>query len=311
MIDRRALLGGLAALAAMGRAQAAGRRPGRDLEGVWTSATYTDLQRPKELPRLVLTPAEAEAFEAPRRALNGLLPSSDDVGQAENEFVDRGQGLARVKGEIRSSWIVDPPDGRIPWSAWALARRLDVMPPVQGLDNPEERTGPERCLASVNGGVPMVGAPDANLFQIVQPPGAVVIVSEKYHDARIIRFDDGRPRRPAPRSWLGESVGRWEGDTLVVDTAGFREGVTSRGSLMFGTGETRVRERFTRLGPRELFYEFTMTDPVLFTRPWRAEMSFPAVKQQVFEYACHEGNYSLPGILAGARREEREAQAAR
>jgi hypothetical protein len=311
MIDRRMLLAGLAAASAPGAGAAARprRTGGRDLEGVWTAASYTDLERPKELPRLVVTPAEAEAFEAPRRALKGMLPTPTGVGQAENEWIDRGEGLARVKGQIRSSWIVDPPDGQIPWSPTALARRYNVFPPVQGLDNPEDRSGTERCLASVNGGAPMVGAPDANPFQIVQTRDAVVIHSEKYHDARIVRLSDGRPLAPMPPSWLGDSVGRWEGDALVVETRGFRPGVTSRGFLMFATDATRVTERFTRLAPDELFYEFTIEDPVLFARPWRAEMVFPEAKGRIFEYACHEGNYSMPGILAGARLEEREAQA--
>jgi hypothetical protein len=312
MATRRSLLFGLAAALGGGATASARDRPyRRDLEGVWTSASYTELQRPKSLPRLVLTPAEAEAYEAPLRALGGMSPSPPgEVGQAENEYIDRGEGLARVKGQIRSSWIVDPPDGRIPWSATALARRYDVFPPVQGLGNPEERIGPERCLASVAGGAPIVGAPDSNHFQILTTRNAVVILSEKYHDARIVRLGGGRDLPPMPRSWLGDSVGRWEGDTLVVETTGFHPGVTSRGFLMFATDATHVVERFTRLGPDELFYEFTIDDPVLFTRPWRAEMSFPAARGRIFEYACHEGNYSLRGILAGARREERERTAA-
>lgn len=318
MIARRRMLialagaigGGMAARTAAART-AATRPRRRDLDGVWTSASYTDLQRPKALPRLVLTPAEAEAYEAPLRALGGMQPSPPgEVGQAENEYIDRGAGLARVKGQIRSSWIIDPPDGRIPWSAAALARRYDVFPPVQGLGNPEERIGPERCLASVAGGAPMVGAPDSNHFQVLTTRDAVVILSEKYHDARIVRLSVGRDVPPMPRSWLGDSVGWWESGTLVVETTGFHPGVTSRGFLMFATGATHVVERFTRLGPDELFYEFTIDDPVLFTRPWRAEMSFPAAKGRIFEYACHEGNYSLRGILAGARREEREARVA-
>jgi len=306
---RSALIGLAAALGGATSASAAGRPRRRDLDGVWTSASYTDLQRPKTLPRLVLTPAEAEAYEAPLRTLNGLPPSPPgEVGQAENEYLERGDGLARVKGQIRSSWIIDPPDGRIPWSEAALARRYDVFPPLQGLGNPEERTGPERCLASVNAGAPIVGAPDSNLFQILGTRDAVVILSEKYHDARIVRLSGGRDLPPMPSSWLGDSVGWWEGDVLVVETRGFHPGVTSRGFLMFATDATRVVERFTRLGPDELFYDFMIDDPVLFTQPWRAEMAFPAAKGRIFEYACHEGNYSLPGILAGARREEREAR---
>ena len=301
----------VAGASASARGVRASPRPRRqDLDGVWTTASYTDLQRPKALPRLVLTAAEAEVYEAPLRAFNGLPPSEPgEVGQAENENVDRGAGLARVKGHIRSSWIIDPPDGRIPWSPTALARRYDLMPPLQGLAHPEERTGPERCLASVGGGAPMVGAPDSNLFQILATRDAVVILSEKYHDARIVRLSEGRPLPPMPPSWLGDSVGRWEGDVLVVETCRFRPGVTSRGFLVFATDATRVTERFTRLGPDELFYEFTVEDPMLFTQPWRAEMAFPTAKGRIFEYACHEGNYSLPGILAGARREERETPA--
>jgi hypothetical protein len=314
MLGRRAVLAGLGAAVAAGRAGAATRPrgPGRDLEGVWTTASYTELERPPELRRLVVTPAEAEAYEKPRRGLGGGLPTpATTVGIAENEYFERGGGLARVKGEIRSSWIVDPPDGRIPWSPWALSKHFDRWPPVTVLDadNPEQRIGPERCLANGNGGAPMIGLPDSSLFQIIQPPGGLVILTEKYHDARIVRFEP--PVRPAPRSWLGESTGRWEGDTLVVETARFPEGVINRGFLMFMTGDTRVTERFTRLGAGELFYEFTIADPVLFTKAWRAEMSCPAVKGSLFEYACHEGNYGLPGILAGARREEREARAGR
>ena len=206
MIDRRGMLLALAAVVGAPAAVAAPPRR-RDLDGVWSSASYTDLQRPKALPRLVLTPAEAEAYEAPLRAFNGLPASPPgDVGQAENEFVDRGAGLARVKGQIRSSWIIDPPDGRIPWSATALARRYDVMPPVQGLGNPEERTGPERCLASVNAGAPMVGAPDSNLFQILETREAVVILSCAW--ATAVRWRPCRRRGWATR-WAGGRAIRW------------------------------------------------------------------------------------------------------
>jgi hypothetical protein len=307
MIDRRAWLTGVAALACAPSARAAGR-PGGDLEGVWTSASYTDLQRPKELPNLVLTPAEAEAYEAPRRAFRGMLPSPDGtIGQAENENVDRGEGLARVKGQIRSSWIVDPPDGQVPFTPWALAQGFDKLPPPQSVEDPEGRTGPERCLGSANGGAPMIGAPDANLFQIVQTRDAVAIHSEKYHDARIVRLWTGRRPAPLPPSWMGDSTGRWEGATLVVETDRLRPGVLNRGFMLVVSGETQVTERFTRLSPRELFYEFTISDPRLFTRPWSAEMTLTATDHRIYEYACHEGNYSLPGILRGARVEEAEA----
>src|SRR5215472_429078 len=153
MVGRREVLSGLLAAAGAGGAEAKALRPATpDLTGTWTNATYTDLQRPKELPRLVLTRAEAEAWEKPRRALNGMPASKDgEVGQAESEFNDRGDGLLRVRGEARSSLIVDPPDGKIPFLKAVRARlELDLKPEErkERLDNPEERPSDERCLFS-------------------------------------------------------------------------------------------------------------------------------------------------------------------
>ena len=288
------------------------RRP-PSLEGVWDTATYTDLERPPELGRLAVTPDDAEAYEAPRRALNGRLPSRpEELGQAEGAWSDRGSGLARVRGEIRSSWIVDPPDGRIPFSLAATARLgLDRPRQINGIENPEQMSGPERCLAAVSAGAPMTGAPDANYFQILQTPSFVVILSEKYHDARIIDLRDAKGRQPMPPSWLGESIGRWEGDTLVVTTTGLSVGVIHRGQRLYLSGASRVTEWFTRTKPDELMYRFNVDDPDLFSRPWRGEMAIRAGSGEIYEYACHEGNYALPGILAGDRREETEAGSAR
>jgi hypothetical protein len=311
---RRAVLSGLAAGAGASAALAAPRAAPfrkRDLEGVWTLATYTDVERPKEVAGLVMTEAEARTYEAPRREFHGMLPSKPgEVGQTESEFTDRGAGLARVHGQIRSSWIVDPPDGQIPYRpAFVTARGLDITPRPEHLDNPEDRPGNERCVANTATGAPLLGGADANLFQIVQAPGCVAILTEKYHDVRIVRLDGASGREAAPPSWLGRSAGRWAGDTLVVETTGLPPGVTHRGGRLYVSGDTRVVERFTRSGPAELFYEFTVEDPVLLTRPWRGEITVQAAGGRIFEYACHEGNYSLPGILAGARLEEREAPA--
>jgi hypothetical protein len=313
MIGRRGVLLAVAGLAAAGSGAASaaghGRRWARDLEGVWTTASYTDLERPAELKALVLTEAEAEAYEAPRRAMHGLLPSKPgEVGQAENEWVDRGTGMARVKGQIRSSWIIDPPDGRIPYNKAALAHwRVGIVWAEEKLEDPEDLNGPERCLANMATGAPLAVAPDSNLFQVVQTRDHVVILTEKYHDARIVRMSDTTRPSPLPRSWLGDCIGRWDGDVLVVETEGMHAGVTVRG-LHFAVSEaTRVVERLTRSGPDELFYEFAVEDPVIYTAPWRGEMALRRAQGRIFEYACHEGNYSLPGILAGARRGEREA----
>jgi len=313
MIDRRAMLVAMAAWAGAGAARSRPRGSGRSLEGLWHLGSYTDLERPKELKALVLTPAEAEKYEAPRRALNGMPPSKPgELGQPESEFNDRGEGLARVKGQIRSSGIIDPPDGRLPFKPEVIARLgLDKTPRPESFDNPEDRPGPERCLASAAAGTPILGAPDSNIMQIVQTPGAVAIFTEKYHDVRIVRI--GGPPRPSPLppAWMGDSIGRWEGDTLVVETIGQHPGEILRGGRILVTGQTTAVERFTRLSPGELFYEYEITDPSLYTRPWRGEMTFRAAPGRMFEYACHEGNYGLANVLAGARKEEQDAKVGR
>lgn len=319
-LDRRLVLATLAGLAGFGadRAGASERAPARtrpshtgDISGTWTLGSYTEFRRPKELKSLVLTPAEAEAYEAPRRALGGMKAAKDgEVGQAESEYNERGSALARVRGEIRSSWIVDPLDGQIPYTAAAKARLgLDKNPPVERLDNPEDLNGSTRCLANSAAGAPMMGAPDTNLFEILEVPGHVVILTEKYHDLRIIRLD--RTARPDvnARAWMGDSVGRWEGDALVVETQGFRPGVTGRGNGLYLTEYSRVFEQFTRVAPATLLYAFTVEDPSLFTQAWRGEMALDRANGRLFEYACHEGNYSLRSILAGARRRQSTAAA--
>jgi hypothetical protein len=290
----------------------------RDLAGVWDLGSYTELERPAGIASLVMTKAQAEAYEAPRRALRGMLPAKPgEVGQAENEFLDRGSGLALVKGQIRSSTIVDPPDGLLPYTARAnqlAGPRGPIASAVGDLDNPETMGGTTRCLATVAAGAPMLGAPDANVIQLVQTKDHLAILSEKYHDVRIVRLfrsatEAGASGR-APPAWLGHSVGWWEGDTLVVKTEGFRAGVINKGQRLLISGDTRVTERLTKIGPGEIFYAFTVEDPALLTRPWQGEQTIRAAKGKVFEYACHEGNYSMGGMLAGARREERETGSA-
>ncbi|MBS0331353.1 MAG: hypothetical protein JSS35_01175, partial [Proteobacteria bacterium] len=193
----------------------------RDLTGVWTNAWYTHMERPKAFKSLVATPAEAEAYEAPRRAHKGELidPKHDPLGQNESEFPDNGPGLARIKGEIRTSWITEPADGRIPWRPEMKAKLLD---PPDVYDNVEQRDTDERCLTMSSGTAPLVNSHDGNVLQIVQAPGAVVIVGEKDHEARIVRLGDPAappdPREAGIPAWTGQSVGRWEGATLVVTT---------------------------------------------------------------------------------------------
>lgn len=304
-MERRTLLTGLAATFAMsGVAQAGGGR--RSLTGVWTNATYTSLQRPKDFTRLRLTAAEAEAYEAPRRALSGSLPSAPDaLGQAESEFQDRGAGLLRVNGEIRSSIIVDPADGRIPYTKAAREKLGTEAALPRGLDNPEQRQDFERCLATSGTGAPIIPSQDGNVTAFVETRDALVIVCEKLNDTRIVQIGDAPPTSPPP-SWSGTSVGRWEGDTLVVETTGLRPGISDR-YFFWLSDHSRVTERFTRIEPTVILYAFTVEDPLLLTQPWRGEMVFTPAPGRIYEYACHEGNYGLPDILRAARRAEGRA----
>jgi hypothetical protein len=298
----------LGALSASGVA-AKGRAAPADLTGVWADGWYTKLERPKDFKGLVATPAEAEAYEGPRRKMHGEVASkADDIGQNESEFPDNGPGLARIDGQPRSSWIVEPADGKIPWTAAAKTRlHIGEKPPevFAWFDNPEQRDTEERCLTAPGVGPPIVNSHDGNVLEIVQAPGWLAILGEKNHDLRIVELPGaGAPAPIVPADWHGRSIGRWDGATLVVETQGFRPGVTKVRDGFFLTGRARVSERLTRTGPGELRYDYRVEDPELFTQAWRAEMVFRKAEGRLFEYACHEGNYGLPDLLLAARRAE-------
>jgi hypothetical protein len=283
-----------------------------ELEGVWTNGTYTRLERPPYLPHVVLTSEEAAKGEALVRA-GTLLPDGVEVGQADSERAsfETGAGFARVRGEIRGAMIVDPADGRLPFRPEVSKRLgLDAPPnPLAHRDNPEERTSTERCLSGESASPPAVPSPDSNYVQIVQTRDAIAIYSEKYHDVRVIRLNDRRHAAPAVKSWAGDEIGWWEGDTLVVETVNFSAASLARYQRLRISEGAKVIERFTRTSANELMYEFTVSDPALYTQTWRAELPFRSSQARMFEDACHEGNYSLAGILAGAREEERAAGA--
>ena len=310
MIHGRGMLLGLA-LGLVAAAACAADKPYRaprtafgapQLEGVWTNATYTQLERPKEFKGLTASASEAKAFEARLATTGGVnIPrEADTLGQADSEFPETGGGMTRIRGEIRTSHIVEPADGKIPWTE-AARRQLHIGEhDWQRFDNPEQRSDNERCLAAASTGAPILSSEDANVLQILQTRDHVVVLTEKYHDARIIRLP-GAPSPNGPPSWLGDSVGHWEGDTLVATTANLRPGVTGHGDDLSLSPDTRIDERFTRIAPGEILYEFTVTDPSLFARPWRGEMVFATSPGRWFEYACHEGNYSIVTILQAAR----------
>jgi hypothetical protein len=283
-----------------------------NIEGVWSNASYTRLERPLYVPRVVLTPEEAAKAEA--RIRQGMpLAEGVEVGQADSERAtsDTGNGFARVRGEIHSAMIVDPADGRLPFRADAL-KRLGLDSPANPLahrDNPEERTATERCLSGESAIPPALPSPDSNYVQIIQTRDQVALYSEKYHEVRVVRLNDRRHAHPAVTSWAGDEVGWWEGDTLVVETTNFSAASVARYQRLRISPAAKVIERFTRTSANELMYEFTVSDPALYTQTWRAELPFQASTTRILEDACHEGNYSLSGILAGGREDERSAAA--
>ncbi|HEX3366550.1 hypothetical protein [Phenylobacterium sp.] len=304
MIDRRSLFAAAGALAAWPAGAKPAPAPPADLTGAWTNAWYTKLQRPKAFTALVATPAEAQAYETPRRKLRGELSvKEDELGQNESENPDNGPGLARIGGQIRTSWITDPADGRIPYRP-DVPKAVHLDLDTGDYDNVEARDTDERCLTNASGAAPLVNSHDANLIQIVQTPSWVAIVGEKDHEARIVEIaGPGRdpPRRAGRGSWTGASVGHWEGATLVVETTDLRPGLTKIGLGLFLSEHSRVTERFTRTGPTTVAYQFEVSDPTLFTQVWRGEEVFRTAEGLMYEYACHEGNYSLPTILRAAR----------
>jgi hypothetical protein len=282
-----------------------------DLQGVWSFATITPLERPTELKdKQVLTEQEAAEFEKRIIAREDKdnregTGTEADVSRAYNDFWwDRG---TRVVGTRRTSLIVDPPDGRIPSftpegqkRVAALAERMRRSP-----SGPEDRNLGERCILGFNSGPPMFPSAYNNNVQLVQTADHLGILNEMVHNARVVPLD-GRPHGTI-RQWVGDSRGRWDGDTLVVDTINFSSSTTLRGS----SPNMHLVERFTRVNANTLVYAFTVDDATTWTRPWTAEVPMTKSNEPMFEYACHEGNYGMTGILAGARADEKAAEAAR
>lgn len=241
------------------------------------------------------------------------------VGGYNNFWMAAGSQVVTVGGQKRSSILIDPPDGRVPpMKAEARRRnaeylRAAVSPdaaeggasgPVSAFDNPEARPLAERCLlgfSSTSGPPTLPNYFYNNLKQIVQTRDQILIFVEMVHDARVVRMS-ATHLPPTVRRWMGDSIGRWDGDTLVVETTNFSSKTQFRGS----SEQLKVTERFTRTGPRELLYHFTVEDPETWERPWSGEYNWKMTDDQIFEYACHEGNHGLENVLRGARAVERE-----
>ena len=306
---------------------AAGARP--DLSGVWSNASVTKLTRFPGVAGLVMGKAAAKAYARSNPQVMRLdadaqpsdaeagAPTPGNPGGYNAYWLDPGRTLGRVKGQYRTSWIVDPADGQLPLSdaGKALVRRAEGYARAADTPaNPEALEPWDRCLISSrgSGGPGMLNNIYNSNLQIVQTPGAVAIVIEMIHDARTIPIFPSRAaaqagHRPAAlHPWLGDSTGWWEGDTLVVETLNVNS-EQGRAGPIFLTPKGRVTERFTRVSPDQIFYAFEVEDPTYYTRPWRAEMSLNRSKDQLFEYACHEGNYALVDILKGVRASEAKA----
>ena len=287
-----------------------------DLQGVFTFRTITPMQRPAQLEgRVTLSADEAAAFEASENTrLNRDLfdpiagaPSAGYAPRAEggvlsyNEFwYERGVELTRDR---RTSLIVDPPDGQIPYTDAAREKiRVTRANLSAGFaDSYTDRSLADRCLMGFNSGPPMVPSAYNNNVMILQTPGRVVIYNEMVHNARIIPTDGSA--HGDLRQWVGDSRARWEGDVLVIETRNFLRETAFRGS----SADTQLVERLWRVDPDTVLYEFTVDDPNSFTRPWTALFPLRRTDGPLFEYACHEGNYGLEGILAGARNKNTQA----
>lgn len=277
-----------------------------DLQGVWDTGTATPLTRPAPFAtRSHFTREEADAFE--RDNYNRILSVFSAEDRLASDLNDTYQETAALKvvDDLRTSLIVDPPNGQLPEQLPQAKARADARP-KRNYDDPETMTLDERCLMGVNysssaATPPLIPNPfGQNLYQIVQTPDRVVIHSELIHQARVVRIN-GTHLPASMRFWAGDSIGRWDGDTLVVDTTNFRNETHYRNS-----GERlHVVERFTRLSPDRIRYRVTVEDPDTWAAPWTAEIPFRATTQPIFEYACHEGSLTIENFMRGARDEER------
>jgi len=293
-----------------------------DLQGLWTNGSATPFERESKMgDRRAFTQAEADAIrQAARDRLAADAKPSDPnekveagalppVGNYNLFWTERGESPVFINGEYRTSMVIDPPNGRVPaMKSEAMERRRAARVKTIGqADGPEQRSLGERCILSFgsSAGPPMLPTMYNSTYQIYQTDDTVVFVAEMVHDARIVRIN-GKHGPHSVRKWMGDSVGRWEGDTLVVVTKNFRPEQSFR-----GTSEDAVfTERFTRVAADKIVYSFTVDDPKTFVAPWTAELTFDSYPGNVYEYACHEGNYALPGIMMGARTDE-EAKAAK
>jgi hypothetical protein len=280
-----------------------------DLQGFWTNSTYTPLERPDKVTKEFYTPQEAVEAEKQAAARESEQTTPGTVADVHYDFsqfaLDRSQApLAR---SLRTSLIVDPPTGKLPpltaEGQKRAAEREALSKTVGRWDSAESNQLDDRCIIMRGAGPPMMDAGYNSNYQVVQAPGYVMILTEMIHDVRIIPLD-GRPQPNGKlRQWMGVSRGKWDGETLVVETTNFNGKNPFAGS----SEQMRVTERFTRVAADAIRYQFTVEDPATWMKPWSAESALIKTQGPIFEHACHEGNYGLFNTLVGARLEEKKA----
>jgi len=281
-----------------------------DLQGFWSNTTYTPLQRPDNVTKAFYTKEEAEqaakkaAVEEAEQTIPGTIA---DVHYDFTQFgLDRSQSALVLN--LRTSLIVDPPDGKLPpLSAEGKKRAAERAEAARRRGGPFDAAQNQplsvRCILMDRNGPPMLAGAYNNNYQILQFPGYVMIVIEMLHGVRIIPLDGRQALPQSIRQWVGSSRGRWDGDTLVIETTNFNDKSAFQGS----SENMHLVERFTRVAPDEMLYRFTVEDPATWTKPWSAEVPWKKTIGPIFEHACHEGNLGLANTLAGARAEEKRA----
>lgn len=280
--------------------------PPSDFTGLWSSASLTELERPDDFKTLTIPEAQALAFEKIHRGKTPDIGDKDNpVGGPDSEWWETDFGLARIRGKARTSWIVAPANGKRPRNAADIAAgKASRELRKRGPDGPEARDSDERCLGFGGAGPPLENSGLNDNFQIVQAGDQLAIEAEWMHDVRTVRIGAGAVH---PTSTMrvpnGDSIGHWEGKTLVIETTNFISAQVRAPDGAPGA-DMRVTERLTRLSPTELLYAFSVTNPARYSQTWSAEMLLHATKGPIYEYACHEGNYALEHMLSAARRLE-------
>ena len=285
-----------------------------DLQGVWSSATATPMERTKGYP-LVISRAQADEIEGgtlfnqriktqasyvdPNEGAPEKGKPLPPVGNYDVAYTDPGSQVTSIGGELRSSWVVWPEDGKIPALTEAGRKLRDSSPRVigTGYDNPEERGLGERCVL-LSGGPPLRSGLYNNNVQIVQTPQSVMLMVEMVHDVRVARMN-GQHRSDGIQTWMGDPVARWDGDTLVIETNNMH--LDQRTDRIVLSPRGTITERFTRISDRQILYQFEINDPETYTSIWRGETALNRLDRPMYEYACHEGNYGLYNILLGGR----------